>query len=80
MEQSNRIWINSDIYYYENSKIGSGAFGDVYKGTMLSKNAFVAIKRMILDSTRRASLEKEIIAMKEIKHPNIVRYYDCIRN
>lgn len=62
--------------YELKKEIGKGGFGTVYLATHLSDNKDVAIKK--IDRTKASSLNvrKEIDALKNLRHPNIVRFYD----
>lgn len=61
--------------------LGKGSFGEVYKGVLINRNTntYVAVKKFLLDPKKRDTIEKEVMAMKEIRHPNIVSFIDCIR-
>jgi serine/threonine protein kinase len=57
-------------------KIGSGAFGEVFKGTCRGET--VAIKTMINVTVETAKLFKgEIMLTAQLKHPNIVNFIGC---
>lgn len=69
--------------YSENSIIGRGGFGMVYKGTlsskeMSSKNQVVAIKRSIkVDSTQVEQFINEVVALSQINNKNVVKLLGC---
>jgi len=77
--------IIGDKYRVENIKLGSGAFADVYLGTNLITGQKIAIKKVSLTQKNLQSkpmfekLELEVKLMQQLKHPNIVDYYDIIR-
>jgi serine/threonine-protein kinase len=61
-------------------ELGAGAMGAVYRGKYLKTGALVAIKVMApgLGETNPKSVarfEREAAILKQLKHPNIVRYY-----
>lgn len=57
--------------------IGQGAFGIVYLGLNIESGELMAVKQMSLDevsSKELSSLENEIHLLRNLRHPNIVRY------
>jgi len=61
-------------------ELGAGAMGAVYRGKYVKTGAWVAIKVMApgLGETNPkavARFEREAAILKQLKHPNIVRYY-----
>lgn len=60
--------------------LGSGAFGKVYKGIHSETGEFCAIKEVeFVENDQRSKeslqqLEKEIISLSTLQHPNIVQY------
>eukprot|EP00615_Pteridomonas_danica_P002226 CAMPEP_0114365602 /NCGR_PEP_ID=MMETSP0101-20121206/28530_1 /TAXON_ID=38822 ORGANISM="Pteridomonas danica, Strain PT" /NCGR_SAMPLE_ID=MMETSP0101 /ASSEMBLY_ACC=CAM_ASM_000211 /LENGTH=499 /DNA_ID=CAMNT_0001514007 /DNA_START=1256 /DNA_END=2752 /DNA_ORIENTATION=- len=63
-------------YIVMTKKIGSGAFGEVFKGTC--KGELVAIKTIINITEVSAKLFRaEIILTAQLKHPNIVNFVGC---
>lgn len=61
--------------------IGKGGFGKVYRGVHQETGKTVAIKRIDLSGCQGDDLiatEMEIKLLRELKHPNIVRYIDSI--
>ncbi|KXS19828.1 kinase-like protein [Gonapodya prolifera JEL478] len=60
-------------------KLGTGAFGSVWKAVLKSSGFVLAIKEIPVElESDRASIKKEIDALKQASHPNIVQYYGCI--
>ncbi len=60
-------------------RIGKGAFGTVTKSTRYNmekgKEIFVAVKTVPIQANKE-SLEREIKIMSELKHPNIIEFYE----
>lgn len=61
-------------------EIGAGAMGTVYRGKYVPTGTLVALKLMApgLGASNPAALarfEREAAILKQLKHPNIVRYY-----
>lgn len=70
--------------YQLQCKIGSGAFGQVYKAINVKKdNQISAVKVMDMEKMspklRDKFLPREIAALIEVKHPNAVRVYDIFK-
>lgn len=65
--------------YELGEKIGEGSFATVYKGRRRSDGTTVAIKKIVkrqFDMTTARELEREIYAMKNIRHESVVPTYD----
>jgi serine/threonine protein kinase len=66
--------------YQLESAIGSGGMGRVYRATQISTGRRVAVKllRVDLDSEQeiRLRFQREIAVMRDLQHPNIVRFLD----
>ncbi|KNA17768.1 hypothetical protein SOVF_077080 [Spinacia oleracea] len=63
--------------YSENSIIGRGGFGMVYKG-ILPNNQVVAIKRSLkVNSTQVEQFVNEVIALSQINNKNVVKLLGC---
>jgi len=68
-------------YKIENIKLGSGTFSTVWLGANIVTDEPVAIKKIPL-SHKQSLLDKvsiEIETMKQMNHPNIVKYYDVVK-
>uniref|UniRef100_A0A803M6L8 Protein kinase domain-containing protein n=1 Tax=Chenopodium quinoa TaxID=63459 RepID=A0A803M6L8_CHEQI len=69
--------------YSENSIIGRGGFGMVFKGTLTRKvtshtNQVVAIKRSLkVDSSQVEQFINEIVALPQINNKNVVKLLGC---
>ena len=74
-------------YIIENIKLGSGSFSEVYLGKHKITNNKVAIKIVYFDKKNNITkkekiinkMEQEITIMKQLDHPNIVKYYDNVK-
>ncbi|XP_047332952.1 mitogen-activated protein kinase kinase kinase NPK1-like [Impatiens glandulifera] len=71
------------IRWRKGELIGSGAFGRVYMGMNLDSGELIAVKQVLIPvngaSKEKAQahikeLEEEVKLLKNLKHPNIVRY------
>jgi len=58
--------------FSEGQKIGSGSFGEVYKGKV--ENDFVAVKKIIQVSVDEKEYKRELECLLKVKHKNIVRF------
>ncbi|TKY51118.1 Mitogen-activated protein kinase kinase kinase NPK1 [Spatholobus suberectus] len=76
------------IRWRKGELIGSGAFGRVYMGMNLDSGELIAIKQVLIapgsaskESTQANiwELEEEVKLLKNLKHPNIVRYLGTAR-
>jgi serine/threonine protein kinase len=57
--------------------LGQGAFGVVYLGLNIDSGELMAVKQMATDDVSKRelnSLENEIHLLRNLRHPNIVRY------
>ncbi|QPG76676.1 hypothetical protein FOA43_004070 [Brettanomyces nanus] len=64
-------------------KLGEGAFSKVYKAQNIQTGDYVAVKvieKFQLDEKQRASVLKEVALMRQLEHPNIVKFIDFIEN
>jgi serine/threonine protein kinase len=68
-----------DFMYYTNYILGRGSFSVIYKGTRISDNTPVAVKK-IDRIISQSYLKNEVTLMKSLNHPNIVKLYDVIND
>ena len=68
-----------ETYYKIQKIIGKGAFGVVYKAFELCSGRIVAIKQIPIDAKNKKHVIKEIELLKNLEHPNIVKYYNFLR-
>ena len=66
-------------YYKINKVIGKGAFGVVYKAFELCSGRIVAIKQIKIDTNNKNLVAKEIDVLKKVEHPNIVEYFNFLK-
>ena len=66
-------------YYKINKVIGKGAFGIVYKAFELCSGRRVAIKQIKFDTQNKNLVLKEIEVLKKVEHPNIVQYFNFLK-
>ena len=68
-----------ETYYKIRKILGKGAFGIVYKAFELCSGRIVAIKQIPINSSNRKYVIKEIELLKNLEHPNIVKYYNYLK-
>eukprot|EP00884_Botryococcus_braunii_P019516 jgi/Botrbrau1/6248/Bobra.0129s0003.2 len=75
--------VNEPIQWIRGDLIGAGAFGRVYAGLDEATGQLMAVKQVLLCKDNSlvgrvneqvVSLEKEVAVLKQLDHPNIVRY------
>ena len=66
-------------YYKIIKAIGKGAFGIVYKAFELCSGRRVAIKQIKIDNQNKNLVLKEIEVLKKVEHPNIVQYFNFLK-
>ncbi|KAI1882375.1 hypothetical protein AGOR_G00250040 [Albula goreensis] len=63
-------------------KIGRGQFSEVYKATYLLDDKQVALKKVqifeMMDAKARQDCIKEIDLLKQLNHPNVIKYLDSL--
>ncbi len=63
--------------YFDMVKIGTGSFGEVFKGRTVH-GRYVALKKFKSEAVQRFYLiNREISNLKKLQHPNIVQFFDC---
>ena len=62
--------------YTLREKIGSGSYGDIFLAK--KNNSFYAVKKMEKDVEKNHYFMNEIINIKKLDHPNIIKYIDCL--
>ncbi|CAM8914753.1 unnamed protein product [Rhodiola kirilowii] len=73
------------IRWRKGELIGSGAFGRVYMGMNLDSGELLAVKQVLIAATKEKAqahmkeLEEEVKLLKNLSHPNIVRYLGTVR-
>ncbi|KAL4220339.1 hypothetical protein ACF0H5_020746 [Mactra antiquata] len=67
----------TDLRWSYEKRLGSGSFADVYAGKELKKGRSVALKisNVVVGSSNVTDILTEDKIMRDLKHPNIVRYY-----
>lgn len=73
---------NGDNTYQIGAEIGRGGYAIVYAAFNVNNGSSVAVKRFPLnaiDAESLANIEAEIELMKNLNHPNIVKYVDTIK-
>ncbi|KAI5101766.1 serine/threonine-protein kinase Nek7 [Silurus meridionalis] len=70
---------NSLANYYIEKKIGRGQFSEVYRAKYLLENTSVALKKVqifdLMDAKARQDCIKEIDLLKQLNHPNVIKYH-----
>ena len=73
----------NNIFIEEIQKVGSGTYGDVYKGKLKGSNEIIAIKKIKIDLENEgipSTALREITILRELQHPNIIELKDIICN
>ncbi|KAG2461839.1 NEK7 kinase, partial [Polypterus senegalus] len=70
---------NSLANFQIEKKIGRGQFSEVYRAKCLLDGVPVALKKVqifdLMDAKARADCIKEIDLLKQLNHPNVIKYY-----
>ncbi|KAK1401899.1 Cysteine-rich receptor-like protein kinase 2 [Heracleum sosnowskyi] len=61
----------------EDSKIGEGGFGDVYKGIMKNGDIVAVKKLSVTTSKAKTDFESEVKLISNVNHRNIIRLLGC---
>ncbi|XP_020581173.1 mitogen-activated protein kinase kinase kinase NPK1-like [Phalaenopsis equestris] len=78
----------SPIRWRKGELIGCGAFGHVYMGMNLDSGELLAVKQVLIGTSNASKekaqahireLEEEVKLLKNLSHPNIVRYLGTVR-
>ncbi|KAF7805116.1 mitogen-activated protein kinase kinase kinase NPK1 [Senna tora] len=76
------------IRWRKGELIGCGAFGRVYMGMNLDSGELIAVKQVLIAASSASKekaqahikeLEEEVKLLKDLSHPNIVRYLGTVR-
>ncbi|XP_015243363.1 serine/threonine-protein kinase Nek7 [Cyprinodon tularosa] len=70
---------NSLANFHIEKKIGRGQFSEVYRARYLLDNTSVALKKIqifdLMDAKARQDCIKEIDLLKQLNHPNVIKYH-----
>ena len=73
---------NSDTEIFEKKEaIGSGTYGDVFRGILKKSNETIAIKKIKIELETEgipSTALREICILRELNHPNIVELKDIV--
>lgn len=60
------------------SRLGLGAFSEVYLGKLPNSSEYVALKLIPRDSYSQETFEREVNILRQLHHPNIVQFKDSL--
>ncbi|ELQ73857.1 Casein kinase II, alpha subunit [Trachipleistophora hominis] len=59
-------------------RLGRGKYSEVFKGICTLTKSFIAIK--VLKPVRQKKINREVLVLKQLDHPNIVRMVDVVKD
>lgn len=68
-------------HYREDTKLGQGTFGEVYKGIHLETQRQVAMKRIIINMEKDLfpiTAQREITILKKLSHRNVIKLLEMV--
>ncbi|XDV22275.1 hypothetical protein PO909_027204 [Leuciscus waleckii] len=84
-KNNHRVWLAMDMGYNNLAnfaiikKIGRGQFSEVYRATYILDHTPVALKKVqifdLMDAKARQDCIKEIDLLKQLNHPNVIKYH-----
>jgi len=79
LAQWKKITTEIDTYHVDfTNRLGSGRFAKVYSAYSKRKEGSVAVKVLMKKETSKENLKNEVEILQKLKHPNIVKFYDCL--
>jgi serine/threonine protein kinase len=69
------------IQFSRDHFLAKGGYGSVFLGRCESSTSDVVVKRMeLLEGNRKEEIDRELTALKNLSHPNIVKFFDSASN
>ena len=72
-QSDTQVAITENVQYSKDKVLGTGSFGNVYKGVLDGRK--IAVKRILITAFKE--IEKE---MQTLSHPNILQYLKITAN